>query len=233
MKKTALVVGATGLIGKTLVVELLAQSSIKRVITLTRRALSSEALSKEYSIKIDPSRWQNHVVDFAQLEHHKQVFDHVDVVFSCLGTTKKAAGSIKKQRIVDVDYQYAVAKLAQAAGVKEYFLVSSTGANRRSASAYLKMKGELEHSVSALGFKRCVIMRPSLLLGNRQQARAGEWLAGKLLPVIGYMPVLKKYRPIKGKEVAQKMAGLVFETSHLNKSGVKIYELDQVFPNAK
>ena len=233
MNKTALVVGATGLIGKALVVELLAQSSIKKVITLTRRALSSETLGIDHSITIDPARWQNHIVDFAQLERHKHLFDHVDVVFSCLGTTKKAAGSISKQRIVDVDYQYAVAKLAQEAGVKEYFLVSSTGANRRSGSAYLKMKGELEHSVVALGFQRCVIMRPSLLLGSRQQARAGEWLAGKFLPFIGFLPVLKKYRPIKGIEVAQKMAELTVDTNALNMDNLEVYELDKVFPGAK
>ena len=185
-------------------------------------------------LKIDPSRWHNQIVDFTQLDLHKHLFDQVDVVFSCLGTTKKAAGSIQKQRTVDVDYQYAVASIARRAGVKEYFLVSSTGAAANSGSAYLKMKGELEDQVTALDFQRCVIVRPSLLLGEREQKRAGEFFAGKLIPLLSYVPLLRKYRPIHGSEVAKKMAhlaasGATKQNQCQDKGLVEIYELDQVF----
>ena len=170
MKKTALVIGATGLIGRALVDELLAKETISRVITLTRR-----------SLVIDHKKFENQVVDFSQLDQYQDYFNNIDVFFSCLGTTKQQAGSIAQQRVVDLDYQYHAAKLARNVGSNEYFLVSSSAASARSFSPYLKMKGELEDKVIELGFQRCVIFRPSLLIGQREQRRAGELLAGKLM----------------------------------------------------
>lgn len=220
MTKIAMVIGATGLIGRALVDQLLAHDKINKVITLTRRPLV-----------IEHDKFENHQIDFSQIEEHKDYFNQVDLFFSCLGTTKKKVGSIAKQRVVDLDYQYRVAQLALQAGVENYFLVSSSHASAHSLSPYLKMKGELEDKVIDLGFKYCVILQPSLLIGEREEFRAGELLAAKFMPILGHIPGLKSYRPITGMAVAAKMVVLAFadEVNNGALAPVQYYRLDQIF----
>ena len=193
MKPTAIVIGATGLVGRALVAQLVQNQSFERIVTLTRRAVA-----------YDSPKVQNHVVDFAQLARHAEWFQG-DVLFSCLGTTLKQAGSIAAQRVVDVDYQLAAAQLAAQQGVQHYILVSSSGADADSRNAYLQMKGELEQKVSALPFARISIVQPSLLLGERAEHRVGEQLGAWLLPLICQIPGLRRFRPIRGEEVAAKL----------------------------
>jgi len=212
--KTAIVLGATGLIGQNLILKLAQQSHIKKVITVTRRAV-------EYS----HSKIENQVVDFSLLEQYSQTFAG-DILFSCLGTTKKQAGSTAAQRIIDVDYQLTAAQLAANNGVHEYFLVSSSGANPNSKNAYLQMKGELEEKIMSLGFKRICIFQPSLLLGERNHFRMGEKLGSWVLPTLCKLPILKRYRPIYGAQVATKMC----EVSAQQKVGISRYTLDKCFP---
>jgi len=212
--KTAIVLGATGLIGQNLILKLAQQSHIKKVIAVTRRAV-------EYS----HSKIENQVVDFSLLEQYSQTFAG-DILFSCLGTTKKQAGSTAAQRIIDVDYQLTAAQLAANNGVHEYFLVSSSGANPNSKNAYLQMKGELEEKIMSLGFKRICIFQPSLLLGERNHFRMGEKLGSWVLPTLCKLPILKRYRPIYGAQVAAKMC----EVSAQQKVGISRYTLDKCFP---
>lgn len=211
--KTALVIGATGLIGRHLVDQLIASARFTHVIALTRKPLL-----------IDSVKFENHIVDFGSLEDSVALFTG-DALFSCLGTTKKQVGSIEAQRRVDLDYQYSAAKIARQQGISEYFLVSSSGANAKSPSAYLKMKGELEERILALDFPRSAIFRPSLLLGKRSEPRFGEDIAAKVMPLLQYIPLLKVYRPITGLQVATKMAA-VAEIEH---QGEKSYTLDEIF----
>jgi uncharacterized protein YbjT (DUF2867 family) len=218
IKKTALVIGATGLIGRHLVDELIASNHFTHVIALTRRPLL-----------IDSAKFENHLVDFERLEDSAALFFSEElsasVLFSCLGTTKKQVGSIEAQRRIDLDYQYDAAKIAREQGISEYFLVSSSGASAQSLSAYLKMKGQLEDKVIALGFPRSVIFRPSLLLGKRTEPRFGEDIAAKVMPLLKYVPLLKTYRPITGQQVAIKMAAVAEREGQGNES----YNLDQIF----
>jgi uncharacterized protein YbjT (DUF2867 family) len=217
-QKTALVIGATGLIGRHLVDELIASNHFAHVIALTRRPLL-----------IDSAKFENHLVDFERLEDSAALFSteefSTDVLFSCLGTTKKQVGSIEAQRRVDLDYQYYAAKIARQQGISEYFLVSSSGASAQSPSAYLKMKGQLEDKVIALGFSRSVIFRPSLLLGKRTESRFGEDIAAKVMPLLKYVPLLKTYRPITGQQVAVKMAAV----AEVEGQGLESYNLDKIF----
>ena len=122
-----------------------------------------------------------------------------------LCSTRKQAGSIEAQRKVDLDYQYRAARLAVDRGVRHYLLVSSSGANAKSSNPYLRMKGELEEKILALPFARISIFQPSLLLGKRPEFRLGEKLGAMLLPMVGALPGLRRYRPIRGEEVAAKM----------------------------
>lgn len=209
----AIVIGATGLIGGSLVQQLAGAENVVSVIAINRR-----------EIKYSHPKIENIVVEYDKLDAYSEAFSG-DVLFSCLGTTLKIAGSVEAQRKVDVDYQLFAATLASKQGVGHYFLVSSSGANAKSGNAYLKMKGELEEQVKELPFKSLSIFQPSLLLGERNHLRIGEKLASYVMPVIGIIPLLRKYRPIQGEQVARKMVEV---NSQLN-SGVKYYSLDEIF----
>jgi len=215
MSLTAVVLGATGLVGSELVGFLLASDQYARVITVSRRPL-----------KVEHEKLESCVVDFECLE---DVADKVsgDVLFSCLGTTKKQAGSIAAQRVVDHDYQLQVARFAASNAIPHYCLVSSSGANPASASAYMKMKGDLERAVKQLVFKRVSIFQPSLLLGDRETVRLGESLGSIVVPWLCRLPMLKPYRPITGREVAEKM----LQVSLAPGSGEAIFNLQEVFPD--
>ncbi|MGS0497244.1 short chain dehydrogenase [Pseudoalteromonas sp. S1727] len=214
MNKTAIVIGATGLVGSQLVKQLVEHVHISQVITLTRRPVPCK--NKKVT---------NHVVDFDHLAQHAPLFKG-DVLFSCLGTTKKTAGSITAQRKVDFDYQFQAAELAVNMGVTHYLLVSSSGANAHSSNAYLKMKGELENAVKKLPFKRISIIQPSLLLGQRDgDFRIGEKIGSVLLPVLSMLPGLKKFKPISGEQVAVKMCNVCTQEG----VGVEYFTLNELF----
>ena len=214
--KTAVVIGATGLVGGKLIERLVNEAGFEKIIAVTRRPVTYQS-----------AKVVNEVMNFDALENHKATF-RGDVLFSCLGTTAKQAGSIAAQRVVDYDYQYEIAKFAADNGIKHYVLVSSAGADAQSKSPYLKMKGELEDAVSLLPFERISIIQPSLLLGERDGFRLGETLGSWVLPVLCKLPFLKKYRPISGDEVAKKMASLALNP--IRGEGVKeVFVLDQVF----
>ena len=217
MGKTALVLGATGVVGRELVEQLSQSADIDKVVAITRRP-----------IDYDSDKISNCVVEFDRLEEYSSVFN-ADIIFSCLGTTLKQAGSIARQRQVDVDYQYLAAKLSLANDASHYLLVSSSGANPNSHSAYLKMKGELETKVIELGFQRLSIIQPSLLLGERKDVRLGEKLGSKLLPLICRLPGLSKYRPITGKQVAAKMCKIASQQEASGESKLQYYRLDELF----
>ncbi len=214
MDQTAIVIGATGLVGSALVDQLFKADHIARIITLTRRPAPRNG-----------ERVENHVVDFNRLADHADLFKG-DFLFSCLGTTRKQAGAIQAQRRVDLDLQFTAAQLAAAQGTGHYLLVSSSGANARSKSPYLKMKGELEDKVMDLGFKRISIFQPSLLLGNRPETRLGETMGAWVLPLVCRLPGLKRYRPIRGDQVAARMV----QVSETPGPPVERFVLDQVFP---
>ncbi len=210
-----IVLGATGLVGRHLVAQLVDAPHISKVIIITRRpiALSSDKLVV-------------YQLNFDTINEYGNRFAG-DILFSCLGTTRNKAGSIAAQRKVDLDLQYQCAQIAFNQGVSELFLVSSSGANSESQNAYLQMKGELEEKIGDLGFNTLNIFQPSLLLGERKEFRAGERIASAMLPLLCKIPTLSKYRPIHAAEVARKMV----QVSRTDSDGVNIYRLDDVFPS--
>lgn len=222
MAKTAIVLGATGLIGRSLVDQLVCSQGYGRVLTLTRRPCAHQSDIVE-----------NRVIDFEQLAQYGEALQG-DVLFSCLGTTRAKAGSIAAQRRIDVDYQLNAAVLAANNGVAHYLLVSSAGADANSGRAYLRMKGELEQRVRALPFKRISILQPSLLLGQRNEVRVAEQLGSYPMRLVCLLPGLRRYRPIQGQQVAKKLLSLA--SRPLEKRGnsesapqVEVLRLAQLF----
>ena len=213
MNNIAIVIGATGLVGSALVNKLTTAEHVEKIITLTRRP-SNHASSKV----------ENHVVNFNQLEDDASLFKG-DFLFSCLGTTRSQAGSIAAQREVDLEYQFKAAQLATQNGVSHYLLISSNGANDKSKNPYLKMKGELEQRIKLLPFKRISLFQPSLLMGPRKQFRFGEKLGGLILPILSFIPGLRRYRPITGEQVAEKM----IRVSQQPGTPLECFRLDEIF----
>lgn len=214
-KKTAIVLGATGLVGKSLV-ELLIQDDTFSGIKLLLRRPSG----------FNHPKIKEHIVYFGDIDSFQELI-RGDVLFSCMGTTLQKAGSKEAQFKVDYTYQYDVAKAAADQGVKDYVLVSSANANAKSLIFYSRIKGELDNAVRKLPFERIFIFRPSILMGERTEKRKGEEIGGKLMNGLGKLfPPMKKYRGIQGKEVAQAMVA-AYKSSTSSKS--TIYTLDEVF----
>ena len=213
MEKIAIVIGATGLVGRALVDHLADADHISKIITLTRRSATHPS-----------SKVFNQIVDFDHLDDYAESFN-AHWLFSCLGTTVKQAGSIAAQRKVDLDYQFKAAQLAAINGVEHYLLVSSSAANEQSNSAYLKMKGELEQRIKSLPFKRISIFQPSLLLGQRVDFRLGEKVGSWLMNALCLVPGLRRFRPITGEQVAAKMALVSQQPGR----PVELFRLDDIF----
>ncbi|KAF2271344.1 NAD(P)-binding protein [Westerdykella ornata] len=170
---TAVLAGSTGLVGSHILTTLLSTPQITTTHAYTRRPLPNPSNSNLHTIQSsDPSTWPSHFPANATL------------FLSALGTTRAAAGSIANQRKIDLELNYDLAKAAKEHGVETYVLISSSGASATSRFAYPAMKGELEERVKALGFKHCVILRPGLILGERQERRWAEGVARGLAGVL-------------------------------------------------
>jgi uncharacterized protein YbjT (DUF2867 family) len=213
--QTAIVIGATGLVGNQLVKQLIADSNYNIVKIFGRRPSGFE-----------DAKLQEFIVDFAQSETYAE-FLQGDVLFSCLGTTIKKAGTKAAQYQVDFTFQYEFAKKAFEQGIKKYALVSSSNANAKSSIFYSRIKGELDEAVINMGFEKCIIMRPSILLGERNEKRASEEFAAKVMQrMTNLLPFMRKYRGIQGYEVAEAMRNAIDSS---NNKAVDIYSWDEIF----
>jgi uncharacterized protein YbjT (DUF2867 family) len=191
--RTALLAGATGLVGHALLERLLVDPACGRVTVLARKAPPD----RHADPKLD---WRQ--VDFSRLP---VPFPAVDDVYIALGTTIRAAGSEAAFRRVDFDAVVDVARAAHAAGATRLGVVSALGADAGSRVFYNRVKGETEAALAALGYETLVIARPSLLTGDRtalgQPERRGERFALRLLsPVLKIVPA--GMRPIAAAQVA-------------------------------
>lgn len=192
----AILLGATGAVGRDLVRQLLQDDRFTELYLLVRRI--PEGLSSP-KLKIE-------VLDFDQPDQWPEL-PEADVLFSSLGTTLRDAGSQAAQYRVDYGYQYEVARRAAARGVPHYVLVSSWGAKPKARSFYPRMKGELEAAVQALPFRRISILRPPLL-ERPGSTRGGERLATAVLRGLGALGLLRAFRPMPTSVVARCMHAL-------------------------
>ena len=194
--RTALLIGASGLIGRALLPMLRASPHYGHVHVLVRRAVPG--LNND-------TRTTVHVVDFANLP---QPLPAVDDVYIALGTTIKVAGSEQAFRQVDFDFVVDTARAARSAGATRLAVVSALGADAKSRVFYSRVKGEMEAAIVQLGFETVVIAQPSLLMGDRvalgQPERKGEVLATNLLGPMMWM-VPRSIRPIAADTVASAM----------------------------
>ena len=194
----ALVIGATGATGKDLVNLLLEDASFERVDVFVRREVEASS-----------PRLKVHVVDFDHVGEWAHLLTG-DVLFSCLGTTIRAAKSREAQWKVDFTYQLESAREARRNGVPRYVLVSSIGANPKSGVFYTKMKGRLDEEVVKLGFPGCFILRPPSLV-RKDSDRFGEKVSVAVLKGLNRIGLLRSLRPMDTEELAAAMVALAKE----------------------
>lgn len=215
--KTAIVIGATGLVGTELVRILLDDNRFYRILVFTRRSLA-----------IKNRKLEERLIDFDKPDSwHRMVKG--DVLFSTLGTTIGKAGSKENQYKIDHTYQFLFAQAAAANEVPVYVLISSSGAKPSSMIFYSRMKGELERDIKQLGFVSTNILQPGLLTGNRKEERRGEKIGFTVLNALNSIGLLKRYRPIPAATVARAMVNAGVASSR----GVHVHELDGVFKLAE
>lgn len=213
MNKTAVVLGATGLVGSHVINLLLDDERYSCVKVFHRR-----------STGITHEKLEEQVIDFDDIESWKNQLTG-DELYSAMGTTIRKAGSKEAQYKIDVTCPLEAAKAAAVNGVKKYSLVSSAGADRESRFFYPQIKGELDDAVSGLSFNRITIMKPSILDGDREESRPGERFGIAAMRIAGKIPGLKKYRPIPARQVAKAMINSLQDDA----DGCYIFEPNEVF----
>jgi uncharacterized protein YbjT (DUF2867 family) len=212
--RTAIVAGASGLVGGYCLRRLLASGLHEHVVAFVRGPLNTTH-----------KRLEQRTVDYERLGR-MSAFPRVQDVFCCLGTTMKKAGSEEGFRKVDYEYVVRLAETSLRTGADHFYLVSAIGADPKSRVFYLRVKGEAEDSVAKLAFAGVHIFRPSFLIGQRNEKRPGETLgvaAARLSSVFLVGPA-RKYRPIKADTVARAMVSVARERA----SGTHVYTAEEM-----
>lgn len=218
--RTALVFGATGLVGTYLLEQLVKLDVYSKILVFSRR----EPLVKNNKIKV--------IIDNLKSPDNISEFIKGDDLFCCLGTTIKKAGSREAFRQIDLDLPVKISKLASANQVANFAVISSLGGSSESKNFYLQVKGQMEKEVTKQHFKNIIIVRPSLLLGKREEFRFGEYIARHLMPLFNPLlrGKLRKFRPVSGLTVARAMISLalypgnktIYESDELNEASGRL-----------
>ena len=208
----ALIIGATGATGKDLLAKLLEDEAFSEIHSFVRKPMS-----------ISHPKLHAHVVNFETPEAWADLL-HGDVAFSCLGTTLAVAGTKEAQWRVDYDYQYVFAQQCKANGVPTFVLVSAAGATAQSKLFYNCMKGALEEAVKKLNFPRLLIFQPSILIRSNSD-RSGENFTVKAFNFLNKLGILKRYRPMPTKILAEKILLAI----HNFRKGTFTFALNKIF----
>ena len=215
--KTALLFGASGLVGSHLLNQLIKDTNYSK-IKLFVRSVTEIIDPKVEIIKID----------FNNLQSHKEDFKGDDCFF-CIGTTKKNSSDKDEYRRVELDIPKEIAKIAKLNLVNSFIFVSALYANPKSSGDYVRFKGLVEEELKRLNFPKLALMRPSFLMGDRKEKRVGEKIGifvFKLLSPLLLGP-LKKMRPINSETVAKAMIRAANE--NLEKNIFESNEIAELF----
>ncbi len=198
-KKTVIVFGGTGLVGQHLLMELLALPDISKIISVGRRPADGISQKLEHVL----------VSDFEKFNFDSSL-PAADVVFCCIGTTIRKAGSQSAFKKIDLDIPVQIARFASHKKIPTLIVISSLGANENSGNFYLRTKGEMEQSVGNIYKGQLKFLRPSILIGNRKEMRWGEFIGIQCIRLFGWLLVgpFKKYRGISAAKVAKAMIRL-------------------------
>jgi uncharacterized protein YbjT (DUF2867 family) len=213
--RTAVVLGASGLVGGFCLNSLVDDADYTRVLTFGRRDLPAQMTRAKVTQR---------VADLATLTADD--FRGAQDVFSALGTTIRKAGSQAAFRQVDLELPLRAAQEALKAGAEQFVVVSSVGADPASKNFYLRTKGELEQELAKLPFRALHILRPSLLIGKRQEFRVAESLAIGIAPLLDLFTLgsLRRYHSIRAEIVGKAMMAV----AKRGVPGIHVYEYDEI-----
>lgn len=237
MGRTAIILGASGLVGSEVLKQLLAEMDISEVIAqgsfnspVNSGKVPDPGLEKikifvRKPIATNHPKLEQIIVDFDTIGNYSDSITG-DVIFCCLGTTIATAGS--KDAFIKVDHTYPLefAKIAKQNGVKNFLLISSVGADKTVSNFYLKVKGDIEFALEKLKFESLIIVRPSILLGDRKESRFAESAGKVFMKLFSFVFIgkLKKYKAIKASAVAKAMIRL----SKMKIKGTTIFLSDEL-----
>jgi uncharacterized protein YbjT (DUF2867 family) len=211
--KTALLFGASGLVGSHVLNQLISNNSYSKIKLFVRT-----------TINISDPKIEIIQTDFKNLENHREDIKGDDCFF-CIGTTKKNSPDKNEYKRVELEVPKQVAQIAKSNSVNSFVFISSGYADPKSSGDYLKFKGEVEEELKRLNFQKLGIMRPSFLLGDRKEKRIGEKIGifvFKLLSPL-FLGPLKKMKPIHSATVAKAMINIT-----QNKVSKTIFESDEI-----
>ncbi|MBE9487767.1 MAG: NAD(P)H-binding protein [Bacteroidetes bacterium] len=213
MKKTAIIIGATGLTGSLLLQKLLTDDSYESIKLFSRR-----------SAGIKNAKITEFIGDIVQLEDFKYDFT-ADEVYCCVGTTKSKTKDKSAYRDIDFGIPTKAAKLAKENSIPFFAVISAIGSDENSSVFYNKTKGEMESAVINEKIESTYILRPSLIKGNRKENRLGENIANLLFSILNIFLVgsLKKYQSIN----AETIADALFKLPNLKNQNL-ILESDEI-----
>ena len=196
MKNTAVIIGATGAVGKEILNEILGNEYYERIYVLGRNSITTLP---------DEERLTKIIIDFENINFDTSILENADV-FASLGTTIKIAGSKENQRKIDVDYTVNFAKLCEGK-VRSFNIVSAIGANSKSKNFYNSLKGELEDKLKEMNLGTLRIFQPSLLISKREDKRFLEEIFMKVAPIFQFVlkGKTKKYSPIEASLLGKEM----------------------------
>ena len=215
--KTALLFGASGLVGNHLLNQLIKDTNYSKIKLFVR------SVTKIIDPKVEIIK-----TDFNNLQNHKEDVKGDDCFF-CIGTTKQNSSNKDEYRRVELDIPKEIAKIAKLNLVNSFIFVSAIYANPNSSGDYVRFKGLVEEELKRLNFPKLALMRPSFLMGDRKEKRVGEKIGifvFKLLSPLLLGP-LKKMRPIHSETVAQAMIKAVNE--NLEKNIFESNEIAELF----
>ena len=219
MSKSALIAGSTGLIGSALLQLLLEENHYEHVISISRR-----------STGVNHPKLKEVITSFDRLSNVKEDLI-ADDVFICLGSTMKKAGSKDAFEKYDYAYPLEIATIALENGAQQVSIITALGANSESPFFYNRVKGDLEKAMASLDYKSVNMLRPSLLLGERDENRMTENIAQSFYKALGWAFVgpISKYKAVEGSSVARAMLQVAKE----NKNGVNIFDSNTIKQKAQ
>lgn len=218
---TAVVIGATGLTGNLVVEELLKDEAFKIVRVLVRKKMNTIH-----------QKLQQKIVDFNDPEDYSEKFGEGDVIFCCIGTTrKKVKGDKILYEKIDYDIPVNAAGIGIAKGFKKFLIVSAIGANQNSSTFYLRLKGKTENALKQFPFVSLEIFRPSIINGNRKENRTLEKVVQAVMDLLSFLFLgpLKKFRAIGADNIAKAMVN----ASKANNKGVNYYRYEEMMDMAR
>lgn len=198
MRKTAIILGATGLTGNSLLHQLLEDNRYESIVLFSRNSTTT----KHPKIK-------EFLIDLLELNKYQSEFKGDDV-FCCIGTTRAKTRNKKAYKAIDYGIPVSAAELCKKNNIPTFLVISSLGSNKKSRIFYNRIKGLMEHAVLNFAIKNTYILQPSLIDGNRDEKRTGVWFFKQLASAMSVLKVgpLKKYQPVSPKKIAAAMIHL-------------------------